>query len=265
MKKYGVTKRVLIPLMLIISGTLMLLPVAWASDELPLHSVTLPDFAKIRDIKQKKKAFFNFIKPAIISENKKLLALRQEVQSWLGKSLNQEALSSQEKVKLLALVNHYKVNTSASLSDQLNSLLLRIDLVPVPLVLVQAANESAWGTSRFARMGLNFFGIWCYRPTCGMVPKHRQADAKHEVAAFKSVNTAVKRYLYNINTNRAYRLFRTMRKQLREEGKPLKAEVLVQGLLSYSERGADYVTELSDMIRQNRAYFDVNAEGNEKS
>ena len=42
---------------------------------------------------------------------------------------------------------------------------------------MQAANESAWGTSRFARIGLNFFGQWCYSKGCGMVPKRRNTGA----------------------------------------------------------------------------------------
>ena len=137
----------------------------------------------------------------------------------------------------------------------MNELTKRIDMIPSELVLVQAANESAWGTSRFARVGLNFFGLWCYKKGCGMVPNGRNVGAKHEVASFNSVDAAVKRYIHNINTNNAYKVFRNIREQLHQQDQPLSAQVLATGLLPYSERGADYVLDITKMLRHNQAYF----------
>ena len=223
--------------------------------EKPLHSVELPKFSKIGNVKQKKRQFFNFIRPSITHENQLVLSARGQIKTWREKVSLEEPLSEQEQLDLAALVKRYKVNKQFSLLQQLDELLVRVDIVPAPLILVQAANESAWGTSRFARIGLNFFGIWCYREGCGMVPNGRNEGAKHEVAAFDSVNEAVNRYLYNINTNNAYSVFRAIRTQLREQGQPLQAEVLATGLLPYSERGTDYVLEISEMLRHNQAYF----------
>lgn len=121
---------------------------------------------------------------------------------------------------------------------------------------MQAANESAWGTSRFARIGLNFFGQWCYTKGCGMVPKRRNTGAAHEVAAFKSVRAAINSYFKNINTHPAYKDLRAIRENLRLEQKPILATELTHGLMSYSERGEAYIEELNTMISQNRAYFD---------
>ena len=142
--------------------------------------------------------------------------------------------------------------TQNLLSDGLG---IRIDIVPTELVLVQAANESAWGTSRFARIGLNFFGLWCYKKGCGMIPNSRTSGLKHEVAAFKDLDYAVSRYLYNINSNAAYHVFRRIRQQLREFKLPLSPEILATGLLPYSERGMDYVTDILAMLRHNARYI----------
>ena len=141
------------------------------------------------------------------------------------------------------------------MQSKLNRLLNKIDIVPIPLTLVQAANESAWGTSRFSRVGLNFFGIWCFKKGCGMVPNGRDFDADHEVEAFQSVDDAIRRYTFNINTNRAYRVFRKIRKQYRDDNLPLSSEALAEGLTHYSERGDEYVNELIEMIRHNQHYF----------
>ena len=231
--------------------------------EKPLHNVTLPDFAAIKDIQSKKKQFFDFIRPTVVKQNNALLAIRVKLNKWLEHISLELSLTDQENKELLALVKQYRVNKNASLLSQLNELLVRIDIVPMPLVLVQAANESAWGTSRFSRIGLNFFGIWCYKPGCGMVPSSRNTDAKHEVEAFKSLDNAVARYFLNINSNNAYRVFRTIRLELRSHDEPLNPEVLATGLLPYSERGADYVIDITKMLRHNKQYLtEDNAEQN---
>lgn len=223
--------------------------------EKPLHDVILPDFAAILDVRSKKKQFFDFMRPAVVRQNNALLATRAKLNLWLEHISLELPLSEQDNKRLTALVKRYRVNKNASLLSQLNELLVRVDVVPMPLVLVQAANESAWGTSRFSRIGLNFFGIWCFQEGCGMVPSGRNIGAKHEVAAFKSLDAAVAHYFYNINSNNAYRVFRTIRLELRSQDQPLHPEVLATGLLPYSERGADYVIDITKMLRQNKEYL----------
>ena len=164
-------------------------------------------------------------------------------------------LTDQELTWLTTLAKKYHLKNQLSANEKIEQLLVCVDEVPEALVLVQAANESAWGTSRFARIGLNFFGIWCYQPKCGMIPNGRSGNDKHQVAAFKSVAQAVGNYFYNINTHKAYTVFREIRRQLRAENHPLKAEILASGLLAYSERGEHYVVEITKMIEQNQAYF----------
>ena len=223
--------------------------------EKPLHDVILPDFATIKDIRSKKKEFFDFMRPAVVRQNNVLLATRAKLNLWLERVSLELPLSIEENQELTSLVKKYRVNKSASPLSQLNELLIRVDVVPMPLVLVQAANESAWGTSRFSRIGLNFFGIWCFREGCGMVPSGRNTGAKHEVAAFKSLDEGVAHYFYNINSHNAYRVFRTIRLELRAQDQPLNPEVLATGLLPYSERGAEYVIDITKMLRHNKEYL----------
>ena len=225
--------------------------------EKPLHSVKLPQFSKIKDVKLKKTKFFNFLKPAIIQANQNLLSVRKKIQVIEEKLGLDETLSDDDIQFLTQKIKKYRIKGDLTYFQQVEKLLKRIDIVPTELVLVQAANESAWGTSRFARIGLNFFGLWCYQKGCGMVPNARDQDGKHEVAAFQSIDVAVEKYLYNINSHYAYVVFRTIRQQLRAQGQPLKPEILATGLLPYSERGADYVSDILDMLRHNARYIKV--------
>lgn len=223
--------------------------------EKPLHDVALPDFAAIRDVKEKKRQFFNFLRPEVEKENKRLTHLRQQMLGLLEKITLEQPLSGDEQKNINRLAKKYRINKKFSQLQKVNELAKRIDMIPSALILVQAANESAWGTSRFAKIGLNFFGIWCYQKGCGMVPNGRNIGAKHEVAAFPSVEASVKRYLHNINTNNAYQVFRTIRAQLHQQNQPLSPQILATGLLAYSERGSDYVLEITQMIRHNQSYL----------
>lgn len=223
--------------------------------EKPLHKIELPNFAEIRDIPTKKKAFFAFIRPAIDAKNKQLEEERTRLEYWHEQISLGIGVTEAEQVLLQDLIKAYRISEDASNLQQINDLLERVDIIPTSLVLVQAANESAWGTSRFARIGLNFFGIWCYRQGCGMVPGGRNTGARHEVAAFQSVDAAVSGYFNNINKHNAYHVFRIIRAELRAQDQPLYPEILATGLLPYSERGSQYVLDITDMLRHNQRYF----------
>jgi Bax protein len=127
----------------------------------------------------------------------------------------------------------------------------RIGIVPESLVLVQAAKESGWGTSRFAREGNNLFGQRCYSPGCGLVPRNRASDAEFWVAEFDSVHESITSYVMNLKTHAQYRDFRIRRQQLREAAQPLTGLALADGLLGYSELGQSYVDEIRDLLRYN--------------
>lgn len=223
--------------------------------EQPLHDVQLPNFISFKDIATRKQKFFDFLKPAIDRENIKLAKRRAKIVKIAEHLTAEQPLSRKQHNYLAKHAKKYKLKNTSSSEIVIEQLLLRIDQIPRELVLVQAANESAWGSSRFARIGLNFFGMWCFKKGCGLVPKGRNSGLNHEVAAFDSLEQMVKHYFHNINTNPAYDLFRTIRGQLRDNGVELRPDVLATGLLPYSERGMDYIVEINTMLRHNHKYI----------
>jgi Bax protein len=124
-------------------------------------------------------------------------------------------------------------------------------MIPASLALAQAANESAWGTSRFAQDGNNFFGQWCYSDGCGIIPSRRRQGDIHEVRRFDTVKDSVQAYIHNLNTFPSYQMLRRIRQQLRQQNRNLDGASLADGLESYSERGLDYIEELQTMIYSN--------------
>lgn len=210
-----------------------------------------PDFASIKDTKEKKRTFVNFMLPFIQESNKEILTERKKLVVALSELEDEQAPISDSS--LLKLCNRYAKNCDKEPAKaKLTYLLERVNIVPASLVLAQSANESAWGTSRFARDANNFFGQWCFSKGCGLVPKKRGKNQTHEVKTFSSPLASVKGYMYNINTANAYAQLRKIRARLVAEKKSISGVALAGGLIKYSERGQAYIDEVRHMIRYNK-------------
>lgn len=218
----------------------------------PVLPQYIPDFGAIADVDEKKQEFFNFLQPFVDLQNGRIQQQRERLLSLVNKLDQGQELGRSERDFLRNLSVEYEMEgTNYQDPDFLGRLLRRVDILPPSLVLAQAANESAWGTSRFALEGNNFFGQWCYTQGCGIVPSRRRANANHEVKAFESVEEAVQAYFMNLNTFPSYLDLRLIRESLREQAQPIDGISLSLGLESYSERGEEYISELQDMIRFN--------------
>lgn len=203
-------------------------------------SVDVPDFKSIESVPEKKEAFFGYFGALAQEENQRILSVREKL----------KAGAKQSTLEKLAKKYRLEISNPATKQD-IDALLRRIDIVPNSLVLAQAAIESAWGTSRFAQEGYNYFGQWCFSKGCGLVPLSRNEGASHEVRAFDSPKESVQAYFLNINRHRSYNSLRKLRLEARKANKPVHGCVLAAGLGSYSERGQHYIDEIRQMIRVN--------------
>lgn len=212
----------------------------------------VPDFSQYTVVKEKKVAFFDYLKPAIEAQNEYIKSVRQYIQGLRAKQIAGEKISESQQQELQFLLEEYRVKSDQDLEAIYSELMRKVDIIPAELVLVQTANESAWGTSRFARNGYNFFGLWCFKKGCGFVPSRRNDGAAHEVAKFNDLSSAMYEYMRNLNSHPAYRDMRLIRQQYRNKQEPITAYSLAEGLTKYSERGEEYVDELRQMIRINK-------------
>ncbi|HKJ83786.1 MAG TPA: glucosaminidase domain-containing protein, partial [Mariprofundaceae bacterium] len=202
-----------------------------------------------KSVYEKKLQFFGLLRPIVETENAHILKQRHRLLQLQRK----DSLSRAELHELRRLAARYRVKMPQTPDRAFwTTMLKRIDIIPMELVLAQAANESAWGTSRFARKGNNFFGEWCFSKGCGIVPARRDDGAIHEVEAFDSPRESVDSYIHNLNTLDAYSSLRDLRYHLRKAHRPLKASLLAIGLAQYSERGHAYVRSIRTFIRVNR-------------
>ena len=195
-----------------------------------------PSFDSIESTVVRKEVFFNYLLPMIHKKNAEIVALRNAISN---NELNDNQLND--------LAKKYRVETPSK-----EELLKVIDILPPSLVLAQAANESDWGRSRFAKDFNNYFGIWCFSKGCGVIPKDRDEDATHEVASFKSLEDCIDYYVLNINRSYAYEDLRLMRKNQRENLQPITGALLAQGLGNYAFPGDEYIESIQTLINFNQ-------------
>ena len=125
-----------------------------------------------------------------------------------------------------------------------------MDIIPVSIAIAQAANESGWGTSRFALEGNALFGQWTWSKK-GITPKDKDKSKNNKVLQFQILKASVKAYKNNLNTHNAYREFRETRAKIRQEGRNINGLELTKYLKNYASIGEKYVKILESIIVNN--------------
>lgn len=247
-------------------------------------SAELPEFACIQDVQTKKQIFFGYTLNLVREHNDMILETRQTVlalrdkfalsqttsdkieassgvahasttQNDANTALTQDSppqiFTEEERLWLKKLARTHRINTKTQDARFFDQLLFALDVIPASMALAQAANESAWGTSRFAIEANNLFGQWCFKEGCGLVPQLRPEGATYEVKVFSTPSESVGQYMLNINRNSSYQKVRNIRHSYRAQGQEIPGSSVVGGLKSYSARGDAYIEELRHMIGYN--------------
>jgi Bax protein len=201
-------------------------------------------------IPEKKRTFFDFLRPVVRAENSRIRAQREHLQGLLARLEAGDTVSSGDREWLARMAQRYRVKAETP-QERARALSPRIDIVPVSLALAQAALESAWGQSRFAREANNLFGEWCFDPGCGVVPAQRPAGKTYEVEAFDGVGGSVRSYIHNLNSHPAYAKLREIRARARAEGDRPDGYAMAAGLANYAAIGAKYVEHIRSVIEGN--------------
>ncbi len=213
-----------------------------------LYLDALPhDLAHVSSIEAKKSLFIRTVLPVVLRVNEELAAARGRVEQLLNQIMWFGEIALADREWLEGVAERY-----GTAPFDLEGLLSRLDIVPPSLALAQAAEESGWGTSRFAQDGNALFGQYTYKATSGMLPKRRDTGRVHHVRSYETLLETVSAYAHNLNSHSAYEDFRRTRARLRRASGPISGYDLARELTRYSERGAAYVRTIRRIIRQNR-------------
>ena len=208
----------------------------------PIYLTKLPkDLKTLGDTKTKRELFIKIVLPLILHENEKIIDDRKRLFKILGKNFN----SPGEKVWLNRRFKEYKIE-----DKDLAELKMRMDIIPVSIALAQAANESGWGTSRFALEGNALFGQWTWSKK-GISPKNKDPDQSHKILQFQILKASVRAYKNNLNTHNAYKEFREVRAKLRQSGTNITGLALIKYLKNYAAIGEKYTEIIKGIIEHN--------------
>jgi uncharacterized FlgJ-related protein len=207
----------------------------------------------------KKRIFFRTLAPLVLRANE-LIGEDRERLTRLAKTVKAgQPLEEEDRTWLGELATDYRrIEQPQALPDQealgglIDELLVRVDSLPLSLVLAQAAEESGWGTSRFAAQGNALFGQWTWSGE-GIKPEgQREELGDYRIAAFVTPLKSIMSYLLNLNSHPAYADLRARRAELRQGGQKVSGHELAKTLTSYSERGQEYVESLHALMRVNK-------------
>lgn len=199
--------------------------------------------------KDHKKKFVCELLPAAIRMNKIVYKQRLQVLALEQKS-KKTSLDSEERRWLAEIKKQFILKESASFAD----LLSRVDIVPLSILITQAAIESGWGTSRASLQAKNIFGIHGNIKSDNCMPALK--DPSVCIKKYASIDQSLSDYIQFLNTKKSTEGFRQKRAQMRAQDVVLDPFALVATLTRYSERGTEYTRQVSAMMKgQNFVQF----------
>ncbi|GLS82889.1 glucosaminidase domain-containing protein [Paraferrimonas haliotis] len=205
----------------------------------PVFVGHIPSDLSTLTVEQKTDTFIRIILTNMVQANERIQADRDKLIALHS----DHHLQRHESQWVEELAQHYGFGGTPTKEE----LLKRVDTIPVSLALAQAIDESAWGTSHFAVEGNALFGE--HLPPHSKSKKFIQArGADVKLAAFDTVLETCMEYVHNLNTGAAYADLREMRHQARQNNQHISGHELATALVSYSERGNDYVENLQSII-----------------
>lgn len=212
-----------------------------------LFLANLPaDIRKISQPAERKVMFIKSTLPLILHVNELISLERARLIAAQKRAAAGEPLAPDDQAWLIELADLYGLERV-----DFSALLARVDIIPPSLAIAQAAEESGWGTSRFALEGNALFGQRSFKPSkTGIVPLKRAAGQKFKVRAFDHLIDGVKAYVHNLNSHFAYEKFRMKRAEMRRAG-TIDGNALAGSLERYSERGAAYIKTIRAIMRVN--------------
>ena len=199
-----------------------------------------------------KKKFVKAVLPIIINENQNILITRNFLNEIRIKLKTFKTLNNSEINKLNNIAKKFSIKSvNKHKLDLVDELLSNVDVIPNSIALAQAAIESGWGESRFAREYNALFGEYTYNYSDGVVPLLREEGEKHLVKTFTSVDKSVQSYFNNLNSHYAYEDFREVREIMREKNNFSNIKLLVEELDSYAA-DTNYISTINAIIDANK-------------
>ena len=209
--------------------------------------IVLPDWKN--KYSKKKREFIEVLLPLIVFENQEITYARNRIIEIRNLLMKDKTLKTKDILYLDNISKKYLVDFNERHKiDIIDDLLIKVDIIPASIVLAQAANESGWGSSRFAREYNALFGQYTYDENNGIIPFEREEGKKHLIRNFNSIDKSVEAYFININSHYSYNEFRKSRQKNKNNSSLIQSLIINLEVYAADE---NYVNIINSIIQTN--------------
>ena len=194
--------------------------------------------------------FFEIMTPVILKANETLAAEREQVMA-LKKEFDENGdLTPDSMKKLDNWIASYGVKPSDDLGTLFDELILRVDGVTPTLLLTMAAEDSGFGTSRYAR---EYNAVFHQRDWDGngAVPDEKQKDGpQYRIRIFPSLYDAALSQIHYLNTNGYFENYRIARAKYRRTDNLMRGYSIAHLLINFPYKPVKYPDIIKHLILQ---------------
>lgn len=214
----------------------------------------IPNKINDNNTTDKKDIFISILLPIALRGNEIVLEERELIKNIFKYNDISGIQFFSKKYKVQNYKNINFTNLSDKQLDKLKSeLMVKVNTIPISMILAQAIIESGWGTSRFAREGNALFGEWTWQKNTGIKPLQK-LNANYSVKSFTNITESLNSYILNLNRHDAYKEMRSYRHKKIKNGNEVPGYETANFLDGYAEIGHVYVTKVKEMIISNKLY-----------
>ena len=194
--------------------------------------------------------FFEMLYPLILKANEEVEKHRGEIKILEKEFYDTGRLTEASRNKLNEWLVFYDVPESEDLSALFHRLLLRADTIAPTLLLSMAAQDSGFGTSRYAREYNALFNQQDWNGN-GAVPDEKQKEGpQYRIKTFPSLYDAVVSQIHYLNTYRTFENFRTARAKYRQTKQEIRGLALTYLLVNFPFKPIKYPDIIKYLILQ---------------
>ena len=194
--------------------------------------------------------FYEMMLPVILKANETLAAERERLMRLKREFDDTGDLSAQSVEELREWIKRYDVKPSDDLDTLFNALIPRVDGVTPTLLLTMAAQDSGFGTSRYAR---EYNAVFHQRDWNGngAVPDEVQKEGpQYRIKVFNSLYDAVISQIHYLNTNGYFENYRIARAKYRRSNNPMRGYSIAHLLINFPYKSFKYPDIIKHLILQ---------------
>ena len=212
------------------------------------------DFQKISSQKYRNELFIRILIPLALKINEEILNERNIILR-IERQIENNTITDTNIEKLESLAQKYDFFTRYKgierYSEIINNLKLRIDKIPVSILIAYAAIESNWGFSRIANKANSLYKEKVWYTNEGLEPLENKDDG-YRFKIFNSLIDSMRSFALTFNSNKNYYNVWIARQDLRNRHNTVFGESL-----AYTLSTSNNLPNFAGIITYTTAFYDL--------